>query len=620
MVDIKAKDIKLVPIEKLTPDPKNENTHSEKQLEVLAKIIKANGFREPLIISNRSGYIISGNGRYESARIIGMEELPVIYQDFENEAEETRHRLASNEIARHAVLDEDKMIVNLKDLDIDLDGLDFEELGLIDFELNISEDEKDDPEFPDDDILPETEKQKAIISDTEMLINGDSLEELKKIPSNSIASIVSDPPYGLEFMGKDWDKTLPPVGIWQECIRVLKPGGYLVAASASRTYHRLAVQLEDLGLICHPMIGWIYGSGFPKATDLSKQFDKQAGVDREVVGKRTSQGGRSGNANALGECINGMNKEINVTTPSTDLAKKWDGYKYGLQALKPALEPIAVFQKPIEFKRMTDNIKEHGVGAFNIDACRVDISGKDFETNSKKASKRFIGVKPFGETDGKGSALKPNSQGRHPANLLHDGSEVIEETFLEQGGIRPGSHDQTLLTNKPKFKSKYSHMEQDKTGIGFNGKNDTGTASRFFNSLPITELDAPFLYQAKASKAERNEGLEGMEEKESPLLARQTTKEGKEHEFGGFKAKNQNFHPTVKPVKLMEWLIKLVTPNGETTLDPFMGSGTTGVAARMNGFGFIGIEREPEFFNIASARIKNENMLQSKQETLSRSC
>ena len=173
------------------------------------------------------------------------------------------------------------------------------------------------------------------------LMLGNSSKRMRNIPDNSIDSIVTDPPYGLGFMGKSWDKVLPPTEIWAECLRVLKPGGYLVAMSSSRTYHRLAVQLEDLGLICHPMIGHIFGSGFPKATDLSKQFDKQAGVERKVIGKKIEHNIKSGKGNATRLHNSAGNREtieLDITTPTTALAKKWSGYKYGLQSLKPALE------------------------------------------------------------------------------------------------------------------------------------------------------------------------------------------------------------------------------------------------------------------------------------------
>jgi len=445
-------------------------------------------------------------------------------------------------------------------------------------------------EFNYSDVTRELEKNIA-------LFKGDSLDVLKEIPDNSIDSIVTDPPYGLGqmsktsfskggFMGKEWDAILPPTEIWKECQRVLKPGGYLVAMSASRTYHRLAVQLEDLGMICHPMIGWIYGSGFPKATDLSKQFDKQVGAEREIIGIKKferspcradgSVGGE--NPNAVGGIQKNKNKKMEITAPSTDLAKKWEGYKYGLQSLKPALEPIAVFQKPWkskDVKRMTDNIVKHGVGAFNIDACRVgdekrknQPAGSYLHTENVNDGRSLEIIKAY--TEKQKTVQATEVQGRHPANLLHDGSEVVEEVFLKQA--KPSTGGKPKTTNSG-FQNVYvsGKAQGNKKQCEFYGAPES--VSRFFNTLPITDLDDPFLYTAKPSKKERGEG---------------------------------NNHPTVKPFKLMEWLIKLVTPKNGRTLDPFMGSGTTGIAAKNNEFKFVGIEREDDFFEIAKKRIDDD--------------
>jgi site-specific DNA-methyltransferase (adenine-specific) len=388
---------------------------------------------------------------------------------------------------------------------------------------------------------------------------GDSQELLSCINDNQIDSIVTDPPYGLSFMGKDWDKALPPIEIWRECARVLKPGGYLIAMSASRTYHRLAVQLEDLGLICHPMIGWIYGSGFPKATDLSKQFDKAAGAKREVVGKSNRHNSRSfgeSHGDNYGDYSGGI---PDVTAPSTDQAKKWNGWKYGLQALKPALEPIAVFQKP-HLKPMIKNIEKWGCGAMNIDGCRVKAGERPLLIKDIKTTVHNT----YGDGLNGSKAIGSTSQGRHPANLVHSGEKCVEEEFLRQRGI---TETHSMGHKKAQSTGMFGVGEVTKNWT----KSEKGSASRFFNSLPITQEDfIPFKYVAKASKRERGEN---------------------------------NRHATVKPIALMEWLIKLVTPPEGICIDPFMGSGTTGIAAKRNGFRFIGIEREEEFYKIAKMRI-----------------
>ncbi len=396
------------------------------------------------------------------------------------------------------------------------------------------------------------------------LLYGKSIDVLPEIPDNSVDSIVTDPPYGIGFMGKDWDKTLPSVEIWKECMRVLKPGGYLVAMSSSRTYHRLAVQLEDIGLICHPMIGWIYGSGFPKATDLSKQLDKN---NKTIIGKskgagKNPKGFKSGSGGHL-------KSEYDETIPTTDLAKKWNGYKYGLQALKPALEPIAVFQKPWkckDVKKMTENVEKWECGAFNIDACRVDTIPRKTH-GDKNIRINGVGYDFIKQRESMPLGEYGHGKGRHPANLLHDGSESVETCFPsakgQQGNLKNNNSSSKTSNCYGEYKERKDFIKRDDI---------SSNASRFFNKLPITDLDAPFLYQAKPSKKERGEA---------------------------------NNHPTVKPIALMEWLIKLVTPEGGVTVDPFMGSGTSGIAAIKNGFKFIGVEKEKESFDTAQKRINN---------------
>jgi len=364
------------------------------------------------------------------------------------------------------------------------------------------------------------------------LYNDYSWNTLKEMKKNSIDSIVTDPPYGLGFMGKSWDKVLPPLQVWEECFRVLKPGGFLVAMSASRTFHRLAVQIEDLGFIVHPMVGWIYGSGFPKATDLSKQFDK--GVVRRTGSKLKNPA-----SSIYSQSSKLMDKNVYETKPATEQAKKWDGWKYGLQALKPALEPIGVFQKP-PLSPMTKNIQKYGVGAMNIEECRVDLKGESQPKGSPNPSKN-----PSSYNPGKGGGNITPESGRHPANLIHDGC-MAGENF------------------------------------------------RYFNATP-------FLYCPKPSKNERNKGLDFFDLKESNYGKNFSGSD--KGTISNSKHPNQNNHPTVKPIKLMEWLIKLVTPPEGIVLDPFLGSGTTGVAAKGNGYSFIGIEKDKDYFKIAEARI-----------------
>jgi site-specific DNA-methyltransferase (adenine-specific) len=410
-----------------------------------------------------------------------------------------------------------------------------------------------------------------LINNYEILL-GDSLQVLADIEDNSIDSIVTDPPYGLAFMNKKWDYDVPSVGLWEEVLRVLKPGGHLLSFGGTRTYHRMVVNIEDAGFEIRDQIQWLYGSGFPKSHNLSKAMDKKAGAKREVVGYTQ---GRS-------SPIHGGNQSVGIkdpiTNPSTDLAKQWDGWG---TALKPANEPIVLARKPLSEKTIVDNVLKWGTGGLNIDECRLEaqprmpgnitptevsgrhgIYGKDKRTDRQLEYKKKHDDKP---------------QGRWPANVILD--EVAGEMLDEQSGVlKSGARDNS--NNKP-----YSGPSGWKgTNVGNIFDSSTGGASRFF-------------YCAKASKSERNAGLEGMEKKSSSNF-------GTIQEYSTNPEK-QNFHPTVKPIKLMAYLCKLITPPNGVILDPFMGSGTTGIAAIGNGFRFVGIERESEYVEIAARRIEN---------------
>lgn len=330
------------------------------------------------------------------------------------------------------------------------------------------------------------------------IYNGDCREILETLPDDSVDAVVSDPPYGLAFMGKRWDYDVPGVEVWQQCLRVLKPGGHLLAFAGTRTQHRMATAIEDAGFEIRDMIAWVYGSGFPKSLDVSKAIDKAAGAEREVVGYSK---GRSGAIHGGGQSIGTPDP---VTAPATEAAKQWQGFG---TALKPSLEPITVARKPL-CGTVAENVLQHGTGALNVDGCRIG-----------------------GE---------PTS--RWPANLIHDGSDEVVGLFPESNGQRG------QVTGKEPS-SKVNNVYGD-----FNGRpataprGDTGSASRFF-------------YCAKADQSERRNSK----------------------------------HPTVKPVALMRYLVRLVCPAGGVVLDPFAGSGTTIEAARLEHCRAIGIEREAEY-------------------------
>jgi len=414
-------------------------------------------------------------------------------------------------------------------------------------------------------------------------LQGDCREILATMPDCSADSIVTDPPYGLSFMGKHWDYDVPGVDIWRECLRVLKPGGHLLSFAGTRTQHRMACAIEDAGFEIRDMIAWVYGSGFPKSLDVSKAIESNItnGKSNSRSLRATEQAGdgepytlRGKNNGIMGETRDFDRKRF---TPATPEAEQWQGWG---TALKPALEPITVARKPL-IGTVADNVLTHGTGALNIDGCRVgteDMSGQfDREWNQD-------GKFGNGKRASQGKQCAP---GRWPANLIHDGSDEVVGLFPQtKSGSINGTYNNTIMAQSNGDRNgKPIHLE-------FNG--DSGSAARFF-------------YCAKASKRDRDEGCEGIEERKSGM-SNGAQKHGDGYDKGQDIGLNRvvarrNHHPTVKPTDLMRYLCRLVTPPGGTVLDPFMGSGSTGKACALEGFRFIGIERETEYCKIAEARI-----------------
>jgi site-specific DNA-methyltransferase (adenine-specific) len=406
------------------------------------------------------------------------------------------------------------------------------------------------------------------------LIHGDCLEKLKELPDCSVDSVVTDPPYGLSFMGKKWDYDVPSVEVWKECLRVLKPGGHLLAFAGTRTQHRMAVRIEDAGFEIRDMIAWVYGSGFPKSLDVSKAIDKAAGAEREVVGSKLGQPGYSltdgkGGLYGGGFGANGTGEgECRITAPATPEAQQWAGWG---TALKPALEPITVARKPLGEKTVAANVLQHGTGAINVDGCRINAEEQLVRPAISRADNAVLGK-------GLGAGVQAEPSGRWPANLIHDGSDEVV-------GLFPQSSGGHWSYKQAKDGGIYEHGLKDMADAGTD--KTKGSAARFF-------------YCAKASKRDRDEGCEGLEEKELCALGdfAGTPEHGPKQNVT-----RRNHHPTVKPTALMRYLCRLVTPPGGVVLDPFMGSGSTGKAAVIEGFNFIGIEREESYMEIAEARI-----------------
>lgn len=390
------------------------------------------------------------------------------------------------------------------------------------------------------------------------VIQGDCLEELKKLPDNSVDSIVTDPPYGLSdqkqadvtacltawlagqeykskkkgFMGKSWDAWVPGPEVWKECYRVLKPGGHVLTFSGTRTQDLMGISLRLAGFEIRDTIAWVYGSGFPKSLDVSKAIDKAAGAEGKYEGAKTA-------AHASRKSLNvpegwdrpwmanpdAMNRANSAYHPATDAAKAWEGWG---TALKPALEPIILTRKPLD-GTVAANVLKHGTGALNIDGGRIGVDPLDKNHRnplSNDSSKKSV----FG-IGGTGCL----GAGRWPANLIHDGSDEVTDLL--------------------------------------------GDSARFF-------------YCSKASKKDREEGLNAAD---------------------GTRANN---HPTVKPTDLMRYLVRLITPPNGTVLDPFAGSGSTGKAAMLEGFSFIGIELDENYATIAQKRIDHAKEKRNGESTL----
>lgn len=455
------------------------------------------------------------------------------------------------------------------------------------------------------------------------LLVGNCLDTLKQLANDSIDSVVTDPPYELGFMGKSWDSTgiAFNIAVWQECMRVLKPGGHLLAFSGSRTYHRMAVAIEDAGFEIRDQIMWLYGSGFPKSMAIDKAIDKAAGT-LKVVGK-----GKAGKT-ALGQSsgYNHTNNphEFDLTEPNSAAAKQWQGWG---TALKPAHEPIVVARKPISMKTVAENVLTYGTGAINIDASRV---GSEGYTSGGKNSSVAFGMNGLGEKQPRNDG----SQGRFPANLIlsHNPDCQLTGTVTDNITLNGQGNDKMFKGNfnggqnqEPKSATSEIYnctegcpfLEFPNTGkstggrigkksmgdvtnvpageyeAGDPGYGDTGTAARFF-------------YCAKTSKSERNAGLDSIKAKRSGT-ERMNNSNGRKQELGepDRLTLTKNFHPTVKPLTLMRYLIKLVTPLNGTVLDPFLGSGSTAVAAVLDGFNWKGCEMTEDYLPIIKGRVNH---------------
>jgi DNA modification methylase len=501
---------------------------------------------------------------------------------------------------------------------------------------------------------------------------------MKEMEDNSVDSIVTDPPYGLSaarnsgksskggFMGKEWDYDVPSVEIWREALRVLKPGGHLLAFSGTRTYHRMVVNIEDAGFeIRDSIVCWLYFSGFPKSHNISKALDKRGGnndLAQEVADKlkqaRESRGmtkseadelfcngstnyswmeGRkdriilpnddvfqnivdewpelkpyqekvksanreiiakseNGIAGGSGEFVSGNKNTVgfkgsfDITSSATPEAKQWDGWG---TALKPAHEPVCVARKPL-IGTVVENVLEYGTGALNIDGCRIEYDPESYERNKKASEKapKEHEKAVWKDTGHKKRVDVFSPKGRWPSNVIMDevAGAILDKQAPSVGNMMNANRKTTTTGGTGNAWTTSSKNEGDSNGI-FDG---LGGGSRFF-------------YCPKVSQAERNAGLESLEDKEKyadfGLTNRIQDGVITNDRTNNAAYTSKNNHPTVKPISLMRYLAKLVTKEGGIVLDPFMGSGSTGIAACLEGFDFVGIEMDEEYLNIARHRI-----------------
>lgn len=527
----------------------------------VARSIERFGFASPIIAkqAEKPPYVVlAGNTRLKASKEIGLSSVPVRFLNL-SQTEAELFAIADNKLGEISDWDEDM----LKDILAALPENDLDDIGFSQDELD-SLLENIDTELPpeDDNAVYDTDYEDADNLDLERVkiaeeggiyaigdqyvLCGDCVEIMRSFPENSISAIVTDPPYGIDFMSSSWDSSVPGSDWARECFRVLKPGGHIVAFGATRAIHRMVCALEDEGFEIRDMINWLYFSGFPKSMDISKQIDKMKGVQREVVGERDKleswQGG-SFRARDTGY----EQTSIPITKPTTEEAIHWSGWG---TALKPACEPAILCRKPIEKGlNVSENVLKWGTGAINIDACR------------------------FGYGDP--CWVGPQSDQSHQWDL-----DRWDDSPIGTLGGRKQKRFVSIKENKP-------------------------VGGRFPANI----------YQcAKPSRSERETGLDDLQARIPPAVQHQKdTKPNKWEKgindpragTGRTAGEVKNFHPTVKPTKLMAWLCRLLTPKGGIVLDTFLGSGTTGVSASMEGFKFIGTEMNPEYCDIALQRIKH---------------
>ncbi|MBK6463550.1 MAG: site-specific DNA-methyltransferase [Myxococcales bacterium] len=433
------------------------------------------------------------------------------------------------------------------------------------------------------------------MGEARMIHHADVLDALRAMPDNSFHGCLTDPPYGLSFMGHQWDHGVPSAEVWREVLRVLRPGAALLAFGGTRTFHRLTCAIEDAGFEVRDCMMWLYGSGFPKSHDVSKAIDREAGAKRELVCRERPDGKKTGHA-CTGFVSGATDAAVKRSdTALTEAARQWEGHG---TALKPAWEPIILARKPLE-GTVAANVQRWGCGALAIDASRVE--GLAEKPGGKIRSVRHFDGHETGRADK--DAPEPNPLGRWPANVILD--EEAGAALDAQSGTLQARGNKTPSTSKNKkaLGAVYGKYGPASSGPEYN-RNDSGGASRFFKQCDYTEEDARFIYCAKASRKERDAGLEGFD-----LMA--TSRYGEQgqgptpQQTPRKPVAQRNVHPTVKPLALTTYLARLILPpvEGSRLLVPFCGSGSEMLGGTRAGWSHVeGIDSWDVAVKIARAR------------------
>ena len=448
--------------------------------------------------------------------------------------------------------------------------------------------------------------------------NGDVIDELKAIPDESVDCMVTDPPYGISFMNKDWDKAVPDVAIWKECLRVMKSGAFafVMCSPRSDVQAEMVIKLKEAGFeVNYSPVYWVYASGFPKAMNVSKAVDRKLGYERTKI-RVNAEHVRNPKSIGGGHGIEGgdrpwMKKALEVGYHERDSnisiseeAKRLDGSYAGFQP-KPAVEVIIVAMKPLSEKTYVDQSLKNGKGITWLDDGRIPVVDEPVIFTNRKVTYNNFADRVGGNAGYKlpGILASANPSGRFPANLL------VQDNVLD---IDQTNKARSFITKENESKGSGFSLTFEHAVGSLRGYDDSGDLSRYFSldawySKNIEELPDyiqriyPFLYVPKASKGEREKNLDNLPETSSINGDKWTDMDRRENNKPTLR---RNFHPTVKPIKLMTYLITIGSRPGDTILDPFMGSGTTGVASKIIHRDFIGFEIEGKYFEIAKRRIE----------------